>query len=259
LNHFVEAHDYAPLIPVKAKVFDVKSGYQHIEVYETMHLGNMLVLDGAVQTTERDEFIYHESLVLPAIANSDNTGSVLIIGGGDGGAAREVLKASEKAEVELVEIDRMVIETSRKFLPEISSAIPRVKITVGDGFEFVGSSREKRDVIIVDSTDPTPLAEGLFSEEFYRNAAELCDVFVAQTESPIADRELHKRAINNIRKVFEHVYTYYACIPTYPGAIFSFTLGLKKQLNVKDIDIKARYYSKGRFLSSIGLIEGWID
>ncbi len=259
MKHFVEDRDYAPLIPVKDKVFDARSEYQHIEVYETMHLGNMLVLDGAVQTTERDEFIYHESLVLPAIVNSDNTGSVLIIGGGDGGAAREVLKACEKAEVELVEIDRMVMDVSRKFLPDVSSALQKIKITVGDGFDFMKTNSEKRDILIVDSTDPTPLAEGLFSEEFYRNAAELCDVFVAQTESPVADRDAHKRAINNMKKAFEHVYTYYACIPTYPGAIFSFTLGLKKQLNVKDIDIKARYYSKERFLSSIGSIEGWMN
>jgi spermidine synthase len=258
LKRFTEDRDYAPLIPIREKIFDARSKYQHIEVYKTVHLGNMLVLDGAVQTTEVDEFIYHESIALPAMALSDNPSAVLIIGGGDGGVAKEVFRACRKVDVELVEIDPMVIETSRKFLPEISSAIPRVKIRLEDGVEFVRSSREKRDVIIADSTDPTPLAEGLFSEEFYRNAAELCDVFVAQTESPIADREAHKRAINNMKKAFEHVYTYYACIPTYPGALFSFTLGLKKQLNVKDIDIKAKYYSKERFLSSIGLIEGWM-
>lgn len=250
---FIEDKDYAPRIPVKNRIFDTTSEYQHIEVYDTLHLGNMLVLDGAVQTTERDEFIYHESLVLPSIAISESVSSVLIIGGGDGGAAREVFRVCDDADVEIVEIDPMVIDASRKFLPGISAALPRTKITIGDGIEFIRNSRDRRDVILIDSTDPNPMAEGLFSESFYRRARDLCDVFVAQTESPLADREAHTRAVNNMRKAFEHVYTYYACIPTYPGAIFSFTIGLKREMGqIKDLKAEARYYSKDLFLASMG-------
>jgi spermidine synthase len=186
---------------------------------------------------------------------------VLVIGGGDGGAAREVFLASgdKKVEVEIVEIDPMVIETSKRFLPRLSSALPMVRVTVGDGFDFVRTSGGKRDIMIVDSTDPTPLAEGLFSDEFYRDARELCDVFVAQTESPIANKDTHKRAVSNMKRAFEHVYTYYACIPTYPGSLFSFTLGLKKELGkIRDLGVEAKYYSRERFLASMGDFSKWI-
>jgi len=259
LKSFVENHPYAPVIPVIDRIFETTSEYQHIEVYATEDLGNMLVLDGAVQTTEKDEFIYHESMAMPAIALSENAKKILIIGGGDGGVAKELLRVDKDMSIEIVDIDGAVPETSRRFLPAIASALDKVRITTEDGLRFIRENSERRDVIIVDSTDPTPMAEGLFSKEFYRKANELCDVFVAQTESPIANRDAHVRAVKNMEDVFEHVYTYYACIPTYPGALFSFTLGMKEKIGrIRDIPVKTRYYSKDLFLASMKDFSKWI-
>jgi len=252
LNYFAEDYPYAPLIPIKKKIFDDHSKYQHIEIYETKDLGKMLVLDGAVQITENDNFIYHEMITYPVLAISKKSDNVLIIGGGDGGTAREVLKFNKHANVDLVDIDEKVIEVSKRFFPEVSSALDKINVIIDDGIEFVKKSDENRDIIIVDSTDPTPLAQGLFSKEFYKYAHELSDVVVAQTESPISNRKAHLKAIDNMKKVFKYVYTYLACIPTYPGSVFSFSIGMDEKLGeINDIDIKTRYYSKERFLVSI--------
>lgn len=252
MNYFAEDHPYAPLIPIKKRIFDEHSKYQHIEVYETEDLGNMLVLDGAVQLTDKDNFIYHEMITYPALAISKKSDDVLIIGGGDGGTAKEVLKFNKHANVELVDIDEKVIEVSKRFFPEVSSALNKINVVIDDGIEFVKRSDKKRDIIIVDSTDPTPLAEGLFSKEFYEYIHKLSSILVAQTDSPISNRKAHLKAIDNMKKVFKYVYTYLACIPTYPGSIFSFSIGMDEELGeINDIDIKTKYYTKERFLVSM--------
>jgi len=252
LNYFAENYPYASKIPIKKKILDEYSKYQHIEVYETEDLGNMLVLDGAVQITENDNFIYHEMITYPALAVSKKSDNVLIIGGGDGGTAKEVLRFNREAKIDLVDIDERVIEVSKRFFPDVSSSLDKINIIIDDGMEFIKKSDEMRDIIIVDSTDPTPLAEGLFSKEFYEYAHKLSNILVAQTESPISNRRLHLKAIDNMKKVFKYVYTYLACIPTYPGSVFSFSMGMDEELNeINDINVATRYYSKERFLVSM--------
>ena len=252
---FQEKTDYSPKIPVKKKLFEKRSKHQKIEVFETELFGNMLVLDGSIQTTEKDEFIYHEMITYPALAIADSVKNVLIVGGGDGGVAKEILRYDPEIDVEIVEIDEAVIDMSKRFLPEVSSVLDRVKINIEDGVEFlqkIRDKKEKRDLIIVDSTDPTPLAQGLFSESFYENAKVCSRIFVAQTESPISSPKEHERAIENMKKVFPWVYTYFAYVPTYPGCLWSFSLGINERLKkVKKLNVKTRYYSKALFLCSI--------
>ena len=254
---FQEKTNYSPKIPLKKKIFETRSKYQKIEVFETELFGNMLVLDGSIQTTEKDEFIYHEMITYPAIAIADSVKNVLIVGGGDGGVAKEILRYDPGIDVEIVEIDEAVIDTSRRFLPGVSSVTEgdKVKITIGDGVEFLQKMRdkkEKKDLIIVDSTDPTAFAQPLFSESFYENAKACSRIFVAQTESPISSPKEHKSAIENMKRVFPWVYTYFAYIPTYPSCLWSFSLGMHERLKkVKKLNTKTRYYSRSLFLCSM--------
>jgi Spermidine synthase len=139
---FQEKTGYSPKIPVKKKLFEKRSKYQKIEVFETELFGNMLVLDGSIQTTEKDEFIYHEMIIYPVLAIADGVKNVLIVGGGDGGVAKEVLRYDPEIDVEIVEIDEAVIDMSKRFLPEVSSVLDRVKINIEDGVEFLQKMRE---------------------------------------------------------------------------------------------------------------------
>jgi len=252
LINFQEKNPYSPLIPIRGVLIEKRSRYQKIEIYETIDMGNMLVLDNAVQTTEKDEFIYHEMITYPSFLLAKNHKNALIIGGGDCGVAKELLKLDRTMDIEIVEIDKEVINVSKEFFPWAAKALRTVKTTLSDGGEFLTKNREERDMIIIDSTDPTPLAEGLFSEELYRNAASLSDVVVAQTESPIANREVHRRAIGNMKKVFKNVYTYYTFIPTYPGGIFSFSIGTGRDLrDMSSENIRGKCFSRDLFLSSM--------
>lgn len=229
-----------------------KTPYQELAVLETAQYGRMLVLDGAVQTTIADEFIYHEMIAhVPLFAHPDPR-RVCIIGGGDGGALREVLRHSRVEEATLVEIDERVLAAARTHLPEISRALDdaRAKVIVGDGIAHVHDNPNRYDVIIVDSTDPVGAAEGLFTEAFYRDVYRaLADdgIVVAQSESPIVNSDLVARTFGRIQKSFPITKLYLAPIPTYPGGLWSFTAGSKKYdpagLGVEKPLFRTRYYT----------------
>lgn len=210
-----------------------KTPFQNLAVIETEQFGRMLVLDNVIQTTVRDEFVYHEMITHVALNTHAAPKKVLVIGGGDGGAVREIVKHQSIEKVVHCEIDGAVIDVSRKYLPEISCALdhPKVEIKVDDGIKHVRENKNTYDVIMVDSTDPIGPAEGLFSASFYKDIFDALKddgIFVAQTESPFFNRELIPRLYQDISGIFPITRLFLASIPTYPGGLWTFTMGSKK-------------------------------
>ncbi len=204
--------------------------YQELAVLETFQFGKMLVLDGMVQATDLDEFVYHEMIAHIPMRTHPNPTDVLVIGGGDGGTIREICKYPSLNKVTLVEIDHQVVEASLRFFPQMSSSLedPRVEIVHTDGVEFIRSFHEAFDVVIVDSTEPVGPAEKLFQTPFYRSVCQALKqdgLMVAQTESPFVNAELIRNVQARIRSIFPHTYLYLASIPTYPSGLWSFSLG----------------------------------
>lgn len=228
----------------------VKTPFQDLAVIDTLQFGKMLVLDGMVQTTEKDEFVYHEMIAHIAMQAHPNPKDVLVVGGGDGGAIRELIKYPSVESATLVEIDEEVINASKKYLPEIAAGLydPRVKVLVADGIEHVKESPGKYDVILVDSTEPVGPAVGLFSEGFYTDiyrALKKDGIFVAQTESPFFNRDLIEAVYARIGRVFPLTKLYLASIPTYPSGLWSFTAGSKcyNPEDCKEKPVQTRYYN----------------
>ena len=156
-------------------LFSGRSQYQQVEVIQTVDHGRMLVLDGSVMFTERDEFIYHEMIAHVPLFVHPEPKNVLVVGGGDGGTVREILKHRSVERVVMVEIDPMVVEACRKHIPSVSSALddPRLELCIEDAVRYVAASKDTFDIAIVDSTDPVGPGVELFGRDFYRNAARL--------------------------------------------------------------------------------------
>ena len=208
------------------------SEFQRIDIIETNQFGRMLVLDGMVMTTVKDEFVYHEMISHVAMNTHPNPKKVLVVGGGDGGAIREVIKYPSVEKAVLAEIDGRVIELSKQYFPEISCGLDdrRVEIQVGDGIAHVRNHPNQYDVILVDSTEPIGPAEGLFAKEFYDSiyaALKHDGIMVAQTESPFFNSDLISRVYRDIQSVFPITRLYLANVPTYPSGLWSFTMGSK--------------------------------
>ncbi len=214
------------------KISDVlhfsKSEFQEISIVDTVALGRMLLLDGMIMTTERDEFIYHEMIShIPMLAHP-NPKKVLVIGGGDGGTIREVLKHPSVESAVLCEIDGDVIDVCKQYLPSIAGKLDdsRVEIVVRDGAAFISEHPNTFDVILIDSTDPIGPGEKLFTEEFYKNvlAALTKDgIMACQSEAPMAVPEECTRINKLLRSVFPFVQPYTACVPTYPSGQWTWT------------------------------------
>jgi spermidine synthase len=207
--------------------------FQSMDVVETAQYGNLLVLDGCVMTTDKDEFVYHEMISHVALHAHPNPKKVLVVGGGDGGAIREIIKHPTVEKAVLAEIDGRVIEVSKQYFPQIASGLsdPRVDVQVADGIAHVQNHPGEYDVILVDSTDPIGPAVGLFAREFYQSvyaALKPDGLFVAQTESPFANQNLIRNVNADIRSVFPQTHLYLAHIPTYPTGMWSFTMGSKQ-------------------------------
>jgi len=233
--------------------------FQGMDVIETLQYGNMLVLDGCVMTTDADEFVYHEMLSHVPMHTHPNPKKVLVVGGGDGGVIREIIKHPSVEKAVLAEIDGRVIEVSKQYFPHIASGLSdaRVDVQVADGIKHVQEHPGEYDVILIDSTDPIGPAVGLFAKDFYQsvfNALKDDGIFVAQTESPFANKDLIKQVQADVASIFPHTYLYLAHIPTYPTGMWSFTMGSKKHnpLNASPCRIAdTKYYTtelhKGSF------------
>ncbi|GAB4256588.1 MAG: polyamine aminopropyltransferase [Deferrisomatales bacterium] len=231
---FQETHkdQIAFSVRVTGYLWSGKSEFQTLDVIDTEAFGRVLLLDGLFMTTEKDEFIYHEMIAHVPLFSHPAPRRVLVIGGGDGGTVREAVRHPTVEQVDLVEIDRLVVEKSREFLPTIACALddPKVRVHYEDGIRWVQGHADTYDVIVVDSTDPIGPAVGLFSEAFYadcRKALTADGVLTAQTESPFFDREEVTFIYGNLRKVFPDARPYTASIPTYPGGYWCFAFASK--------------------------------
>ncbi|WP_019244099.1 MULTISPECIES: polyamine aminopropyltransferase [Bacillus] len=245
-------------IRVDKQLFSAQSEFQRIDVFDSKEFGRFLTLDGYMMLTEKDEFIYHEMITHVPMAVHPNPRNVLIIGAGDGGVVRELTRYKQVEHIDLVEIDEMVIDVCKKYLPQTACGFDdsRVHIHLEDGVKFIRSCEGLYDLIIVDSTDPFGPGEGLFTKEFYGSCYKALredGIMVNQHESPFYSEDVaamqraHKRIVDSfpISKVYQ------AHIPTYPSGHWLFGFASKKYHPVTDLKIKAwnklgihtRYYN----------------
>lgn len=257
---FSEFHtpDVKLSIKVEEQLYSGRSEFQRIDVFGSKEFGRFLSIDGYMMLTEKDEFIYHEMITHAAIAVHPNPARVLVIGGGDGGVVRELCRYNSVKHIDLVEIDELVVDVCKKYLPFTARSLddPRVHIFYEDGVKFIRRYENKYDVIIVDSTDPFGPGEGLFTKEFYGScfkALKEDGIMVNQHESPFYEQDATamQRAHKRIVESFPISRVYQAHIPTYPSGHWLFGFASKKYHPVIDYDgakwkalgIKTRYYN----------------
>lgn len=244
-------------LKIKNILHNEKSKFQTVEIIDTEAYGKMLLLDGLVMTTEKDEFFYHEMISHIPMLSHPNPERVLVVGGGDGGTVREVLKHTSVKEVVLCEIDEAVINVSKKYLPSIAGKLDdkKVVINIEDAVEYMKRQKNNFDVILIDSTDPLGPGGGLFTEEFYtnvKNALKKDGVIAAQSESPILNQKELGLISSLLKKVFPVVKTYIAPVPTYPGSFWSWTfcsetvnpLVIANEANAEAIEKQAKFYNR---------------
>ena len=253
-------------IRVERQLYSGQSEFQRIDVFESPDFGRFLTLDGYMMLTERDEFIYHEMITHVPMAVHPRVKRVLVIGAGDGGVIRELVRYPEIEDIDLVEIDELVVEVCRKYLPQTACRLddPRVHIHYEDGLKYIRSCENEYDLILVDSTDPFGPGEGLFTREFYGNCFKALKddgIMINQHESPFyaedaaACQSMHKLIVESfpISKIYQ------AHIPTYPSGHWLFGFASKKYHPLRDLDetrwnlrgLSCKYYTttlhKGAF------------
>ncbi len=211
---------------VKDVLYEGRSKYQRIEIIRNKDYGRVLFLDGLVQTTERDEFTYHEMLAHPAMCSHPRPANILIIGGGDGGALREVLKHPVR-KARLVEIDGRVIEACREHFPWLRAALRdrRAELVVEDGNVFIDEVRETFDVILVDSSDPVGPSTVLHQEAFYRKLKSKLrpgGIIAAQAGSLMLHLDSHARKSAFLKRIFRRARLYLGPVPTYPMGMWCY-------------------------------------
>lgn len=249
-----QTDSYGITAKIKRTLHTEQTDFQKLDMIETEEFGNMLTLDGMVMTTERDEFVYHEMVAHVPLFTHPNPKHVLVVGGGDGGVLREIIKHPQVEKATLVEIDGKVIEYSKQFLPTIASAFgdPRVEVKVDDGFMHIAQSENAYDVIMVDSTEPVGPAVKLFEKGFYEGISKALKedgVFIAQTDNPWFKADLIGQVFNDVKEIFPITRLYTANVPTYPSGLWTFTIGSKKYdpLEVPEErfhEIDTKYYTK---------------
>lgn len=222
-------------------LFEHRTDHQHLVIFNNQQWGTVMALDGIIQTTEKDEFIYHEMMThVPMLAHG-SAKNVLIIGGGDGGILREVLKHKSVERVVQVEIDQAVIDMCIEFLPGHSQGAfddPRVEVVIDDGVHFVNQTEAKFDVIISDSTDPIGPGEVLFTSSFYQGVNRCLNqggVFVAQNGVSFMQLDEVTTSYQRLSSEFKQAAFYTAAVPTYVGGIMTFAWATNN-LDLKSVD-----------------------
>lgn len=245
--------NYGQYFTVDEMLYEVGTEHQHLVIFENSRMGRVMALDGAIQTTEADEFFYHEMLTHVPIFAHGSARRVLIIGGGDGGMLREVCRHASVEHITMVEIDGAVVEMCKKYLPKHSNGAfddPRVNLVIDDGMSFVAKCSEEFDVIISDCPDPVGPAEVLFSEGFYE-ACHRCltedGILVAQNGTPFLQLDEVKTTAGHISGLFADWHFYHAAVPTYIGGTMTFAWAAKNPAARKQsIDVlRERFESSG--------------
>ncbi len=226
LYHEITPEGFGIAIEKDKDLFSDKSDFQQVDVFHSRAFGNVLTLDGLMMVTERDEFFYHEMIAHIPMLTHSNPENILVIGGGDGGTVRELLKHPSVKHIDMVEIDKMVIDASKEFFPTVACELnnPKVDVRVEDAIDFIKGKENVYDVVLIDSTDPIGPGEGLFNEGFYNNvkkALKKGGIVVPQTEGPFAQSENMRKTYALLRKVFKNVAPYAGPMPTYPGGYWS--------------------------------------
>jgi spermidine synthase len=226
--------DTALSFKIKKKLYSKRSKFQLVEVFETEKHGNLMALDGCYMVTTREEFVYHDMLAhVPLFAHPDPK-KVLVIGGGDGGTVREVMRHKGVESIDFVEIDGDVYTVSKKYFPELVKGLEsdkRVHFKFGDGIKFVKDSRDAYDVILIDGTDPSDIAGGLFGVEFFNDvkaALKKDGIMSMQSEDPWYDLSIIKEVQARLKNTFAYSGLYLAFIPMYPSGMWSFSCASKK-------------------------------
>ncbi|MBP1572766.1 MAG: polyamine aminopropyltransferase [Oscillospiraceae bacterium] len=265
---FDEFHtpDVKHSIRIKEHLFTTRSEFQRIDIFDTSEFGKVLTLDGNVMLTERDEFIYDEMITHVPMAVHPDIRDILVIGAGDGGVVKELIRYDTVEHIDLVEMDPEVLNACRKFLPNNANGVDdrRVHVYFENGLKFIRRCENKYDLIIVDSTDPFGPSEGLFTREFYGNcynALKSDGIMVNQQGSPFyaQDAEAMKRSHMRIVNCFPISRVYQAHIPTYAAGYWLFGFASKKYHPIDDLDsarwnslrLQTKYYTtrlhKGAF------------
>ena len=253
-------------IKVDKQLLSVQSPFQRIDIFESQEFGRFLTLDGYMMLTEKDEFIYHEMITHVPMAVHPAPRDILVIGAGDGGVLRELTRYDGVGHIDLVEIDRQVVEACKQYLPQTACRFddPRVSLHFEDGLKYVRRMENRYDIIIVDSTDPFGPGEGLFTMEFYGNCFKALredGILVNQHESPFyeQDAQAMKRAHKRIVQSFAISRVYQAHIPTYPSGHWLFGFASKQYHPILDLNamkwktlgLRTKYYNtnlhKGAF------------
>lgn len=257
-------------------LYESKTDHQHLIIFNNEQFGRVMALDGVIQTTEKDEFIYHEMLAHVPLYAHGNAKRVLIIGGGDGGILREVLRHPEVEHVTMVEIDQAVVDMCKKHFPAHSNGAfddPRVNLVINDGVEFIVNNSDKFDVIISDSTDPEGPGEVLFSSRFYEGCKNgLSDGGILATQNGVSFMQIDEvvTTYNRFECLFVDRWFYSAPVPTYIGGIMTLAWGTDdislRQQSVQEIrerftksNIKTRYYTPELHVASFALPQYVVD
>lgn len=222
-------------------LFSGRSEFQNVDVVRTKGHGIMLFLDGLVMVSERDEFVYHDMICHVPMFTHPNPEKVLVIGGGDGGTAREVLRHPSVVKCTMVEIDGMVVEVSKKFIPQTACAFehPKLDLKIEDGVRFLAETDETFDVILIDSTDPIGPAAPLFNATFYQNVYKALSpngMVVSQGESAFYEGIAQKSLYDIMNGIFERTHVYNYSNITYPGGLWSFIYASKGLCPIVDMD-----------------------
>lgn len=269
-------HTYGQSYIIDDVLFEKITDHHHLIVFSNELFGNVMALDGVVQTTEKDEFIYHEMLAHVPMFAHGKVKRVLIIGGGDGGILREVLRHPEVDQVTMVEIDAAVVEMGKKYFPNHSQGAfddPRLKLIIDDGVEFIVNNQEKFDVIISDSTDPEGPGEVLFTSRFYqgcKNSLNPNGIFVTQNGVSFMQLDQIKQTYQRFKDLFVDRWFYTTAVPTYVGGNMMLSWGTDNQdyrkLSESSLQqrfdaagIKTRYYNPALHVASFALPQYVVD
>jgi len=224
---------------LKRRLFKGRSPFQTVEVVETAGHGRLLLIDGMTMVSERDEFVYHEMIAHVPLFVHPRPRRVLVIGGGDGGTVREVLRHKSVERCVLVEIDALVVETSRRYLPRVAGKLSdrRCEVRVEDGVRFAAETRERFDVVIVDSTEPFGPAKELFGPKFYKDVRRILTedgLVVSQAGSPFYEIGTVRNLARILKPIFPVTDAYLFTNLTYPGGLWAFAFASKGPRPVKD-------------------------